>query len=304
MKKVLLIILCVLVLTPCCVWAAKYKVNTSGTVKNVQTGKVVKPQTQSTNYYNNYNATNYANSNQVNAVSVGTIDIVMDYSGSMSNWIGVAKSAMQSIVYQIPDSTKIGFRVFGQDYRGLNPYKATVANVKSVVKQGNKYEVKTTSYIGSVSGACSATAQVTPIQPKNLNALLNGMNNSNIGGSTPLVYALDRAVAEDFAAFDKVSPKKLILVTDGGENCGGDPCEFARQLMKKRNDIHIDVLFVDAYASNFTCLATITGGHVYNVNGKYDFSKVLLESMTSQPAPVQKTVTPQNRTQQYEYYGN
>ncbi len=299
MKKFIILFLILVVISSCTAFAAKYKVNTSGVVKN--NGKVVSPVINTANPYNVYNAQNYVSSNTVNANSVSTIELVMDYSGSMSNWIEQAKQAMGQIISQIPSSTNVGFRVFGHDNFGANPNNnATLATVKKVVKKNGKYKVMTQSdtTIGSTSGYCSATSQVAPIMKANSGNILNGMNSVSVGGATPLVYALDRAVNQDFAGLDKSYSKKIVLVTDGGENCGGDPCAFAKKLMSQRNDVHIDVVLVSGWFSKLSCLADTTGGKMYKVNNLSNFSTVLTQSMTAPPKeiPVQ--------TQQYEYLGN
>lgn len=303
-QKLLLLALIVGITTSGAAFAAKYKVNTSGAVKS-QSGKVITSPANTTNqnYYNNYQAPNYVSSNQVNAFPVGTIEIVMDYSGSMANWIGVAKRSMSAIVAQIPPTTKVGFRVFGYDFDGNNPPTSnTVQQVKKIVKKKNgKFSVVTSAgAVGDTTGACAATRQVTYVAPVDEYALLRGMNSVNIGGATPLVYALDRTVYQDFAGFDNISPKKIILITDGGENCNGDPCEFARQLMQRRKDIHIDVVLVSSNSKALSCLSTTTGGHFYNINNLSDFSTIMNQVITSTPNEVQDSNN-SAPTQNYEF---
>ena len=284
-------------------FGAKYTVNTSGTVKKNNGTVISSPANvtnQNVNLFNTYNAQTYVATNQVNKTQAGIIEIVMDYSGSMANWIGVAKRSMSQIVAQIPQSTLLGFRVFGHDMNGKNPDKAsTLRAVKKLVKKGNKYTVVTEKCAtGQTTGACAATAQVAPIVAANSNRLLNGMNSVNLGGATPLVYGLDRAVYQDLASFDQSSPKKIVLITDGGENCGGDPCEFARQLAKKRSDVHIDVVLVSSGSTNLACLSNITGGRLYRINNLADFSTTITDAILSEP--VNTTPTYQ---QNYEYVG-
>lgn len=303
-KKLSILTLAVMFAASCTVFAANYKVNSSGTVKSSKGQVITSPSnTTNQNYYNNYQAPAYVSTNQVNSTQVGTIEIVMDYSGSMANWIGVAKRSMSAIVAQIPPTTKVGFRVFGYDYDGNNPpLTNTVQQVKKIVKKNNgKFSVVTTSgAIGSTTGACAATKQVTGIYPVNELALLRGMNSVNIGGATPLVYALDRTVYQDFAGFDNISPKKIVLITDGGENCNGDPCEFARQLMQRRRDVHIDVVLVSSNSRALSCLTTTTGGHFYTINNLSDFSTVMNQVITSTPDNVQNSQN-QAPTQNYEF---
>lgn len=284
--------------------AASYKVNTSGKVVTpsgqVQTNtQVVTPQ----NLYTNFNSQTYVQTQQVLSSAGGTIDIVMDYSGSMANWINAAKRTMTMIVNQLPQSTQIGFRVFGNNVGGLNPY---VATAQSIAKYANgKYKVSTKNHdsiIGNTTGACSATSQVVPVMQNNAATLINGMNSVKIGGSTPLTLALQQAVNKDFANFGIVNPKKIILITDGGENCGGDPCAFARQLVAKRKDVTIDVVLVSSSSRELRCLADTTGGKFYNTYDAVSFSRVLTESMQNAPASTNQTpIQIQPQTQNYEF---
>lgn len=305
MKKTL-IALCLIASCSLCVYGAKYKVNTSGQVTspsgNVQqSSTIITPAQTYNNVYNNYYSQNYVNNQQVLKNPTGTIDIVMDYSGSMSYWIEAAKRAMTSIVSQIPLNTKVGFRVFGHD-SGNNPYSPILGKVKCVTKNKNgKYKVQTSTspYLGSTSGSCAATSQVAPVAQISTSRLLNGMNSVRIGGSTPLTLALEQAVSSDFAGMPTTNPKKIILITDGGENCGGDPCAFAQALVAKRNDIIIDVVLVSSNSKELLCLAKTTGGKFYNTDDVYSFTNVLIDAMQDTPA----STTPETQQQQYEFIG-
>ncbi len=294
-----------LVLSSCCAFGAKYTVNTSGVVKSpARTVQTSPANVTNQNYFNNYSVSSYVDQNIVNDEQAPIVEIVMDYSGSMANWILVAKRSMSSIVAQIPSSTKLGFRVFGHDNYGNNPsLGAQLQEVKKIIKKGNKMKVVTqASPIGSSTGVCSATKQVTQIRSANANSIINGMNSVDVGGATPLVYALDRTVYQDFASMDTSTPKKIVLITDGGENCGGDPCEFARRLMAKRNDVHIDVVLVSSYSKSLTCLSATTGGHFYNINNLSDFSTTINRSIKSKPNEVVNSGTEyQNNGQGYEF---
>ena len=293
MKKILIAFLSLTVLSAGA-FAAKYKVNTGGKVispnGNVQqNSNIISPQPAYNNIYNNYYSQNYVSNRQVLAKPVGTIDIVMDYSGSMAYWIEAAKNSMAA-------------RVFGHD-SGNNPYSPILNKVKSVTKNKNgKYKVKTqtASYLGSISGSCSATTQVAPVAQHSASALINGMNSVQIGGSTPLTLALEQAVTSDFGAMSKTQPKKIILITDGGENCGGDPCAFANSLVAQRKDVTIDVVLVSSNSKELVCLAKTTGGKFYNTDDVYSFTNVLIESMQDTPASTTET----EPTQHYEFIGN
>ncbi len=299
MKKIIISIL--IVFTICLTSeAAKYKVNTKGSVTSGNK-QIQAPVNQ--NPLNNYYAQPYVNTKQALQGGVGTIDIVMDYSGSMLNWIDAAKIYMSAIIAQLPESVQTGFRVFGNN-GGNNPYTPIMGKVKNIVKKDNgKYKVKsaTSSYLGSTSGSCSATTQVASVASNNADAIRNGMYSAQIGGSTPLTLALEQAVEIDFASIPQNKPKKIILITDGGENCGGDPCAFAKELMKKRSDIVIDVVLVSSSSSGLYCVANTTGGKIYNPVDVPGFMNVLTKSINEGPTPVQTQVPVQKSEPQQQY---
>ena len=303
MKKIVLAIVTLILCTGISI-AATYKIKSNGTVSS-PSGNT----NQTTNLYNNYSSGQYVSNNTVNAQPAGIIDIVMDFSGSMSSTVQVAKATMTSVVSQIPSSTQIGFRVFGQGDFVQMPKMADVNSVvkttndsgKTVYKMKTKY--KSTGMFSSGAG-CQATTLVTPIASANANALISGMNSVELGGSTPMVLALQQAAYSDLGSISRNIKKKIVLITDGGENCGGDPCAFAKTLMATRRDISIDVVLVSTSSRQLQCLASTTGGRVYNLSNASEFSRVLTQSINTPPgqSPNQpQYVEEQEPQQNYEF---
>ena len=68
--------------------------------------------------------------------------------------------------------------------------------------------------------------------------------------------------------------------------------------MKKRSDVHIDVVLASSSSTALTCLASTTGGHFYNVNNLADFTNTMTESMQAEP-----TKKPVQQQQNYEFIG-
>ena len=267
----------VLLLTSLVAYGATYTIKDNGKVYS-ESGIQVKSQT--TNYYNTYTPTNYVSSGALHKGTADAIEIVMDYSGSMADWIDIAKLTMTSVVSQISPQTLVGFRVFGQ-----NTSKAATGQVQSIVTTKGKdgktvYKALTGKHL-TQSGACSATEQVTSVSPADASRLITGMNSVDIGGSTPMVLGLQKAAYGDFSKLPETMKKKIILITDGGENCGGDPCYFARTLMKNRSDITIDVILVSSNSKKLECITKATNGNFYNTKNLGDFSKTLVKSMTT-----------------------
>ena len=301
MKKIIFLILTAVLFTGVCI-AATYtiKTNTSGQT-TIKSPSKTQTTTTTTNYYNNYNASQYVQNNTVNSSYAGIIDIVMDFSGSMSDVVHVANNTMANVVAQISPSTQLGLRVFGQ---GNDINTKTLAKVQKVQKTTNNegktvYKMQIGRHTSS-SDSCKATKLVTPIAQANASALISGIQSVELGGATPMVYALEQAAYSDLGKYSRDVPKKIILVTDGGENCGGDPCAFAKTLMSQRRDIQIDVVLVSSYSKRLNCLASTTGGRIYNLSNIHQFSNVMSQSINNQP---NTNVTPieNNNGQGYEF---
>ena len=306
MKKILLTSSIVLMCAGVCL-AATYKIQNNGKISSPASSQNTQT---TTNLYNNYNSGQYVNNNTVNSQPAGVIDIVMDFSGSMSSTVQVAKSTMASVVSQIPSSTKIGFRVFGQGDFVQQPKMADVNSVSKTTNDSGKtvYKLKTkykpTNVFGGGAG-CQATALVTPIASANANSLISGMNSVELGGSTPMVLALQQAAYSDLGNISRNIKKKIVLITDGGENCGGDPCAFASTLMATRRDISVDVVLVSTSSKRLQCLATTTGGNVYNLSNVNDFARVLTQSINTPSGQTPSQNPNEEEPQQhYEFMGD
>ncbi len=227
---------------------------------------------QAASRYNVYTPTVYKQGNLVQAplkVEGDVIELLVDYSGSMETWINLAKSMLVSILPKITEKTNVGLRVFGQGSR--NAFK--------------------------FFNGCKATALVSRAKPMNTDGIISGLESTLIGGSTPLTYALRQVVYNDFVSLNANTGKKIILVTDGGETCGGDPCEFVRNLVRYRKDIIIDVVMVNG-SNKLRCLADETGGKYYNTLNSVDFNDALNKTFGAEP---QQSSPQQNGNVHYQF---
>ncbi len=103
-------------------------------------------------------------------------------------------------------------------------------------------------------------------------------------GTTPIAYSLEQC-AKDFPAIDN-SKNIVLLITDGIEECNGDPCAVSKALQSKNIflrpfviGIGLDTKFADAFA----CM-----GKFYDVSNEANFKGVL--SMILTEALTQTTV--------------
>ena len=152
------------------------------------------------------------------AMAGATIELILDASGSMRSAkhkvdgklkIDVAKAVMKRIINLFPDDTRVGLRVYGHRQR-----------------DGTK-------------GACTDSELVTPIGPLNRKHLNAQIQSIKALGSTPIAYSLLLA-GEDLAKVK--GPRHIVLITDGKEECHGNPAKAVEQIRAKGVDARIDIV--------------------------------------------------------------
>ena len=141
----------------------------------------------------------------VGAAEEQNVLIVLDLSLSMEEKFGnttrieAARKVFSKTLTQIPPSTGLALRSFAH--------------------KGSRRTLQ----------ACAETELVIPFGGDNRNTIVRAVHNLQpVGRKTPLAFALSRA-AGDLA---KLSGKnKIILVSDGIENCDGKPEQIAEQIL-------------------------------------------------------------------------
>lgn len=185
---------------------------------------------------------------------------ILDLSNSMNEKLGaktkleVALNTMKETLPLIPKNTAVGLRVYGHR-TGFTPKQS-----------------------------CTASQLISPIEPDNAHNIYSRLNTLSAVGWTPITYSLKQAAFLDFA--DITSKKRIILISDGGENCDESPCDFVIELQKHRDDIRIDVIALaigDRDANNqLKCVALVTSGKFYNANTAAELKNSLQDSLNLQ----------------------
>ncbi len=78
---------------------------------------------------------------------------------------------------------------------------------------------------------CDDTRLEVPFAPNNIAEIKNRLSTINPKGTTPIAYALSES-RYDFTPCDNCR-NIIVLITDGIEECGGDPCEVSRMLQQQ-----------------------------------------------------------------------
>lgn len=178
-----------------------------------------------------------------------SIEILIDCSGSMKESIGgmlgdhepkmeAAKRVLEQTIATMPADVNVGLRVFGQSFRN-DPFVD-----------------------------CQQTALLVPIGTHNRRAIVERIRQMRPFGLTPLTYAI-REAAGDLEQMG--GRKQIILISDGAETCGQDPCMLVRMLTERGFNIKIDIVGLGLRNDReskiqLNCIANQSGGHFYDSN--------------------------------------
>lgn len=143
------------------------------------------------------------------------IELILDASGSMKRTLGgrmmidTAKTVLSDIVRQLPDDMQVALRVYGHR-----------------VREGQR-------------GACEDSQLVFPFARLNRDALLAKIRDVRALGTTPIAFSLQQVAAD---VGKTPGEKMIVLVTDGKEECGGDPSAAVAALMAQGIKVKLNVV--------------------------------------------------------------
>lgn len=102
---------------------------------------------------------------------------------------------------------------------------------------------------------CDDTKLEVPFSPNSYTRIKQKLQMLEPNGTTPIAISLEQA-ADDFPACDNCR-NIIILITDGIEECGGDPCAVSQALQKKGIVLKPFVIGIGAnFAKSFECVGT------------------------------------------------
>jgi len=116
---------------------------------------------------------------------------------------------------------------------------------------------------------CNDTRLIVPFADGNAMRIKNQLRYIKPKGTTPIAYALEQS-ASDFPACDNCR-NIIILITDGLEECGGDPCAVSQALQKAGIALKPFVIGIGRnFRDAFDCVGTY-----YDASSEEQFSKAL-----------------------------
>lgn len=188
---------------------------------------------------------------------------ILDASGSM--WgrvngtpkISVAKKVMSQLVESLPDNTKAGLMAYGHRRKG----------------------------------DCSDIESLVGLGPLDRDAMIKRIQSLNAKGKTPITAAVKQAVDQLRQVEESAS---VILVSDGLESCGGDPCEAVKAAKQSGVKFRLDVVgfdLEDADTSQLQCMAKAGGGEYFTAANADELTKALEKAVEVKPGLVLTVVS-------------
>jgi Mg-chelatase subunit ChlD len=196
---------------------------------------------------------------------------IVDGSRSMLEPLGrdtqkmdAAKQVLQNAISRIPSDINLGLRVFGQGYQGGNP---------SMFGGG----------FGTAESECRNSALWVPLGRGNRRTIIEKVRQIKPYGMTPLAFAIEQAATSDFRTAN--GSKVIILITDGADTCGGNPCKIIEQLPLYGIKIKVDVVGLSlkrepAARNQLNCIAEKSGGKYYDANTAADLIESVSQSVS------------------------
>lgn len=202
-----------------------------------------------------------------------------------SAFICLSASAQEKIEQKLPEKTRILFVLdgsgsmnaqWGNAQSRMDVAKNILTNLVDSLRINPKVELALRVYghrYSRQSNNCNDSQLEVPFGIKNHNAIISEIKDITPKGVTPITYSLLQA-AKDFPA-NAGYRNIVILITDGVESCGGDPCQASIELQKK-----------GVFLRPFIIGLGVPGGKALDCVGKFidsenanSFNKILNQSI-------------------------
>ncbi|MCC6792015.1 MAG: VWA domain-containing protein, partial [Thermomicrobiales bacterium] len=193
--------------------------------------------------------------------NVVNVELILDSSGSMAETdatgqsrIDAAKQVLNAVIDQLPEreGVNVGFRVYGHEGNNTEAGKAQ---------------------------SCQSTELKVPVQGVDKDALRSQVSSYQPVGWTPIALSL-RESEEDFPAATENVVNAVVLVTDGLETCGGNPCTASRALKNGDAAVTTHVIgfaLAEEEQANLQCIVDESGGLLLGAGNAEELSTALFQ---------------------------
>jgi hypothetical protein len=172
------------------------------------------------------------------------VQLILDSSGSMAEEIApgttridAARGALNEVINILPTNPgiNVGFRVYGHEGNNTQAGRPV---------------------------SCQSSELRVPMEGVDKDALRSEVDAFQPVGWTPIALSLNRA-AGDFPAASDTVKNAVVLVTDGLETCGGNPCTASRNLISGPGQVVTHVIgfaLREEERANLQCIVDESGG--------------------------------------------
>jgi len=186
-------------------------------------------------------------------IAVATIVLVVPI-------VAIAQDAKQRRVMLVLDGSSSMWTRFSDDTSKIEIAKAEIAEF--VDRWGGEIDFGLTTYGHREEGNCKDIEMVMPVAAADPGQVIEATSKINPKGKTPLAAALRQAAnGLDY----ENQPGTILLISDGIENCGQDPCQATAELAAKAKDLTIHVIGLDKNnheMGQLGCIAANTHGRL------------------------------------------
>jgi len=119
---------------------------------------------------------------------------------------------------------------------------------------------------------CSNVVLRVPMQPGAAPRIREEIDALDSDGGTPLSVAVEKAAE---ALSGEISSPSIIIVTDGDDTCGRDPCDEIQTLRDRHAGISVHVLGIGENSKRISCLANATRGQFLEAGNEAEMADAL-----------------------------
>ena len=205
------------------------------------------------------------------AANQTNIELLIDDSGSMAQRVGgqskiaIAKEVLSGLVQDLPSDAQVAVRTYGRQ------------------QPSSKHD-------------CSDMELMIPFGQNSAARVLPGVQALKPNGMTPIAASLQTA-AKDFAGKDGQN-NIIVLLSDGEEDCNGDPCATSKAVREAGIHLQVNVIgfnVKDKERTQLECIANAGGGKYYDAKNASELKVAAAEvkqNIAAPPPPPAPTVTP------------
>jgi len=192
------------------------------------------------------------------------IDVILDASGSMAAPFGATsqskldmlREAVEDVIFEMSAQQEefprnIAIRLFGSEFPASEKM-------------------------------CKDSKLLAGMGAPNLSGVRALLKGVEAQGTSPIAYAISKS-EKDFPSGINVD-RVVVLVSDGGDNCGGDPCQIAKELQSKPTKTIINVVAFDINPSEETglkCIADASDGKYFLARNESELRQALGNAINS-----------------------